>query len=431
MPTIDVIEWRPGSERPGSDKRRTIPAEIDGSPVYAARFPETNLSTLSQLIVAESQEAVLFSKGRLVGKFGPGKHTLNTENLPMLRGLFGLPFGGKNPFTSEVWFVKKLLPLNIDWRTDAMMHHDPDYQTMVPIVAAGRYGLRVDDAERFLLKLVGTAPFFTAQQLTKHFWGALVAMTKTVLLQYMQSQRVGIKSVSAYLAPLSKTLETAMIPFWEDYGFGLIGFYVTSVEIDGDSPAGQRILEAMSQQSAQVIAGYSWQQSQVFGAANNAIDSMSKTGGGGLLGAVMMSGMLGGTSMQAVLQPPNAPALPGTNTPVASGAAAAPAPRVVFCSNCARKYSSDMQYCPHCGDPYMPCPRCGTDNDARAARCVSCGATLAAIDLCGRCGNPLPHGASFCPRCSGPAMLAAACSRCGTQLPGNAAFCAKCGLKAD
>ncbi|MBK8365121.1 MAG: SPFH domain-containing protein [Bacteroidetes bacterium] len=82
--------------------------------LFAWKFPETNLSTYTQLIVSESQEAILFSKGQVVGKFGPGKHTLNTENLPILRNLFGIPFGGKNPFTAEVWFVNKLMPLNLD-----------------------------------------------------------------------------------------------------------------------------------------------------------------------------------------------------------------------------------------------------------------------------------------------------------------------------
>ena len=69
---------------------------------YAYKFPETNLTTATQLLVHESQEAVLFSKGKIVGKFGPGKHTLTTENLPILHKMYGLPFGKKNPFTAEV-----------------------------------------------------------------------------------------------------------------------------------------------------------------------------------------------------------------------------------------------------------------------------------------------------------------------------------------
>ena len=102
MAIIDLVRWAPQGNQT----------------IYAYRFPETNLSTYTQLIVQESQEAILFSKGQIVGKFGPGKHTFNTENLPILRSLYGLPFGGKNPFTAEVWFVNKLQPYNIDWSID-------------------------------------------------------------------------------------------------------------------------------------------------------------------------------------------------------------------------------------------------------------------------------------------------------------------------
>lgn len=60
MALIDCASWKPKSN------------EF----VFAYRFPQTNLSTYTQLIVYESQEALLFSKGQLMGKFGPGKHTL-------------------------------------------------------------------------------------------------------------------------------------------------------------------------------------------------------------------------------------------------------------------------------------------------------------------------------------------------------------------
>jgi membrane protease subunit (stomatin/prohibitin family) len=171
-----------------------------------------------------------------------------------------------------------------------MMHHDPDYMTMVPIRAHGRYGLRVDDAERFLIQLVGTAREFTAQQLTDHFKGELESKTKTAILQFMLAQRIGIKSINACLAPLSDALQAVMIPFWEQYGFGLAGFYVTSVEVDNDGEAVRRILDAMGRQSAQVIAGYSWQQERALDVAKEA----ARHSGGGLLGALMMTNLVGG-----------------------------------------------------------------------------------------------------------------------------------------
>lgn len=400
-----------------------------GEQLFAWKFPATNLSTYTQLIVAESQEAVLFSKGQVVGKFGPGKHTLNTENLPVLRSLFGIPFGGSNPFTAEVWFVNKLMPLNLDWSTDAMMYHDPDYQTMVPLAAKGRYGIRVDDAERFLIKLVGTAPYYSAGDLTDNFLGATVAKTKSTLLQFIMANRIGIKSISAHLDALSENLRQSIQQYWADYGFSLLSFYITTIEVDSETEAGRAILKAMSQQSAQMIGGYTWQQSQVFGTAEKAIDSLGGGGGGqgGLLGAVLATNLMGNMAGGGLLNP-----TPYQNRdPHATPPPAAPVRRQeVHCSNCAKKFSTDSRFCPHCGDPYHGCPRCGADNDEKARKCVSCGETLRASgSACAHCKTPMAEGSAFCPSCGKPAAsMEGSCKRCGAEV-GRAPFCPRCGAK--
>ncbi len=396
--------------------------------LFAWKFPETNLSTYTQLVVSESQEAILFSKGQVVGKFGPGKHTLNTENLPILRTLFGIPFGGKNPFTAEVWFVNKLMPLNLDWTTDSMMYHDPDYQTMVPLLAKGRYGIKVVDAEKFLIKLVGTTTTFTASQLTDNFYGATVAKTKSIILQFIMSNKIGIKTISAFLEGLSESLRLSIATFWEEYGFQLINFYITTIEVDSNNDAGKMILKAMSQQSAQIIGGYTWQQSQVFELGDKAVDSIGKGNGqGGLLGAVLATNLMGNMSGGGLLNPvsyKNQETNPNVQNPVATPA------REVYCSNCAKKFSNNMKFCPHCGDPYTACPKCGADNDKDANKCVSCGTGLSASSsVCTNCTSPLADGVAFCATCGKPvAAKEGCCKRCGHKL-GSTPFCSQCGFK--
>ena len=181
MAIIDLVRWAPQ----------------DSETIFAWRFPHTNLSTYTQLIVQESQEAILFSKGQIMGKFGPGKHTLNTENLPVLRSLFGIPFGGRNPFTAEVWFVNRIQTFSIDWSIDRMTIHDADYNTQLPLTASGQYGLVVSDAEKFLVKIVGTRSEFTQDDLTEQFTGEFSTKTKSTILQYMLKHRVGFKQISA------------------------------------------------------------------------------------------------------------------------------------------------------------------------------------------------------------------------------------------
>lgn len=421
MAIIDLVRWAPQGNQT----------------IYAYRFPETNLSTITQLIVQESQEAVLFSKGQIVGKFGPGKHTLNTENLPILRNLFGIPFGGKNPFTAEVWFVNKLQPYNIDWAIDRMAIHDADYNTQLPLVANGRYGLKITDAEKFLIKIVGTKNEFTQDDLTDQFFGEFSTKTKSTILQYMLKHKIGYKSISAALDDISNFLKASMTPFWDELGLELTKFYITSIEIDSSTPDGKRVLDAIAQQSTMSITGHTWQQEQMFDVANNAVDGLGD-GNGGILGgllAINMMGGIGGGAGQGMMQPQyNQPTFGGNNpnTPNQQGQTGqAPQQiREIYCSNCSKKFPSTHKFCPHCGDPYNPCPKCGTDNDQNAKRCVSCGTPLQAeAGNCPHCNAPLAAGTTFCGNCGKQVSSGDNCSRCGTTLPPNVKFCPKCGNK--
>ncbi|MEE1169057.1 MAG: SPFH domain-containing protein, partial [Alistipes sp.] len=341
MAIIDLVQWNPE-------------ASVN---IYAWRFPHSNLSTYTQLIVHESQEAVLFSKGQVVGKFGPGKHTLSTENLPILRSLFGLPFGGKNPFTAEVWFVNKLQPFNNRWSIDNLSIHYFDYNVMIPLAADGQYGLRIVDTEKFLIKIVGTKSGFTERDLTDQFMGEISTKTKSSILQYMQANHIGFKQISAYLETISQNLELVMRPFWADLGLELTKFYVNSIVIDDSTDEGVAIKRAITQQAEQAITGRTWQQEQMFGTVNNAVDgftNMASSGGtGGLLGGLMAINMMNGMNMGgggAAAPVAQGMMNPAYNQPTFNAQAGAPQQgampvnsvpqqgvKMVYCSNCAKK----------------------------------------------------------------------------------------------
>src|SRR3954462_15290712 len=83
-----------------------------------SRWPANGTAAIrfgSQLIVRESQQAVFYRDGKALDTFGPGRHTLETKNIPLLGGLINLPFGGRPPFPAEVYFVSTRDHTDLKW----------------------------------------------------------------------------------------------------------------------------------------------------------------------------------------------------------------------------------------------------------------------------------------------------------------------------
>ena len=96
----------------------------NGTFVY--KHPAEDFNTGSQLIVHESQEAVFFRDGRALDRFGPGKHTLTTESLPMMKGFFKKIAEGPSQFHAEVYFINLATIMGVKWGTDSKVRmYDP------------------------------------------------------------------------------------------------------------------------------------------------------------------------------------------------------------------------------------------------------------------------------------------------------------------
>lgn len=417
-PIIDFIKWS---------------GEIG---VLAYKHPQNNISKYAKLQVNEAQEAVLVVNGTKAQKFGPGQYDLDSPNVPILRNYFGIPFGNENPWTVQVWFVNKLTPKDIDWYIDEFPIYDSNFQAQIPIRANGKYGITVSDAERLILKLALGYPTggqgeikVTVNDFTEQLRGELTAKSKSLITKIFSSNNYGINEISAHLTDISNILQPDLNAFFDEFGCALSKFYVTAIGIDSHTEAGRLAQEAINQQTAQKISGHTWQQGKLFETAQQAVNNPQ---GGGILGAVMMAGMFGGLGggNTGVMTPDHSQPVPApANRQQDQGKPAQPMIREVFCSSCSKKYTSDKKFCPHCGDPYNPCPRCGADNDVEATRCVTCGATLtpASDNICPNCHTLIPSGSAFCPQCGRP-FSENKCPRCGANTKGST-FCPNCGIK--
>src|SRR5213075_2520185 len=109
----------------------------------------------AQLIVQENQSAVFFRDGKALDTFGPGRHTLTTNNIPLLTRLLSIPFGGKSPFQASVLFVARNTFQDLKWGTKEPIAFRDTELRMVRLRAFGKYSMRISDPQLFVGSVVG------------------------------------------------------------------------------------------------------------------------------------------------------------------------------------------------------------------------------------------------------------------------------------
>lgn len=195
-----------------------------------------DFNTGTQLIVHESQEAIFFMNGQALDLFGPGRHTLETQNIPLVRKFLSAPTNDQTPFHCEVYFINKAELMSIKWGTDSQVQYmEPSYKFPLKIGASGEMSLRVDDSRKLLMKLVGTEKSIDKTGLTQMFRVFLMARVKPYLAQTMQNSEFGIFEVDSHMDELSIALHKQLTPDFADYGLSLERFFVTTiVKPEGD-----------------------------------------------------------------------------------------------------------------------------------------------------------------------------------------------------
>ena len=169
-----------------------IKYEGDNS-TFIWKHPCEDFNTTSQLIVHESQEAAFFMNGQALDLFGPGRYTLETENIPLLRKITNIPTGGVSPFHCEVYFINKTEQMAIKWGTDSKVQYvEPTYKFPISIGASGEMSLSVSDSRKLLVRLVGTERILERNQLSTFFRAFLMTKVKTYIAQEMRTSAVNI-----------------------------------------------------------------------------------------------------------------------------------------------------------------------------------------------------------------------------------------------
>lgn len=235
------------------------------------KHPCEDFNALTQLIVHESQEAIFMMNGEVLDLFGPGRYTLETQNIPLIGKALNISTGGQTPFHCEVYFINKTEQMAIKWGTDSKVQFmEPTFNFPLAIGASGEMSLRVNDSRKLLIKLVGTEDFLGQAGLTRYFRAFLMTRVKSYIAQVIQQQKINIFEIDAHLNELSAALMKLLQPDFDDYGIALERFFLTTVVKPDGEPTYEKFKSLYFRQYADITEARIRQQTQVIDAETEA-----------------------------------------------------------------------------------------------------------------------------------------------------------------
>ena len=227
-----------------------IKYEGDNS-TFVWKHPCEDFNLGSQLIVHESQEAVFMMNGQALDLFGPGRYTLETQNIPLIGKALKSATGGISPFHCEVYFINKTVQMALKWGTpDKVRFIDPLTGVPLELGASGEMNLAVEDSRKLLVKLVGTmrgiawedAAGFT-KSLRDSFRPMITSAVKANLGAVIKDNAIDILEVDEKLELISSVLGGKIREGFDEYGLAVPNFYVTSIVLPESDPNFKRIRE--------------------------------------------------------------------------------------------------------------------------------------------------------------------------------------------
>ena len=295
---IDVIEW----------------TEVDDA-TLAWRYPmaDNEIQYGAKLTVRETQRALFVNEGKVADTFGPGLHTLETQNIPLLTSLRNWDKLFKSPFKSDVYFFSTRTRTNQKWGTqNPVTVRDKDFGA-VRLRAFGIYSWHLIDPAAFHAKLSGTRDVFTVADIEGQLRNTIVGAVSAAFAQ----SGVPFLDMAGNTPAVGESMRAILAPTFAEMGLALDSFMVENVSLP------EELQKALDQRIQMNMVG-NLDQYMKFQVAQSVSIAAANSGGGGIagLGAGMAAGMGIGNAMGNAMGNALTPAAPAPAPP------APPAPAV-------------------------------------------------------------------------------------------------------
>ncbi len=369
---LENIEW---FDETGAELVHRIPEDGSGEIKYGA-----------QLTVRESQAGIFFYKGKAVGAFGPGRHTLKTANIPILTKLASLPWAMNSPLRAEVYMVNLKVFPNLKWGTRDPVAFKDSELGLIRLRAFGVFNLQVVQPVLLINTMVGTKGMFSTSEIEEYLNRVIVSRFNDYMGQTLDS----ILRLPAKYDELSEGLADRLTEDFSHFGIRLTHLYINAIT---PPPEVQKAIDDRSRMGV-----FKDMEKLMQMKAAMAMEKASETGEGA-------GGSMGmGTSLGLMMPAMFAQYFTGGR----NAAPRQPGAEDIECPECRQPVGVDAKFCPHCGHQQV------------------------VFDQCVQCGKNLTPNARFCSRCGHPVEEKPgpkSCAKCGTENLEDSLYCNQCGEK--
>jgi len=209
---IDVIHWTEDEEG-----------------VLAYRFPMQDMEIQygAQLTVRESQMAVFVDEGRIADVFGPGRHKLTTQTIPVLTYLKNWDKLFESPFKSDVYFFSTRIQVDRKWGTpNAITIRDKEFGA-IRLRAFGIYSYRIADSKEFYKNVSGTRERYMVDDLD----GQLRATVIGSMTDLLAESGIPFLDMAANQDEFGNMLKAKLADAFKHFGLELDGFVVQNLSL--------------------------------------------------------------------------------------------------------------------------------------------------------------------------------------------------------
>jgi membrane protease subunit (stomatin/prohibitin family) len=357
------------------------------------KWPDHNIRKFTRCIVEPDAVAVFMSQGQVMGTLLGGQHQVDAKELPFL-GMFVDWATNSNAFKAELYFVgiRDFPNLRFGGRLDEVQ--DPVTGLIVTLRTFGEYALRVIDAPKLILNLVGTVDVTNNDAVTAWVTQQLLKVTRTTVTTQLMSGAWPILGLSVHSPEIEVAAMRGANSELADYGISITRLGNLDINLDDDDNA--RLKKLAGDTAYSRLAGGFLQAAQAE-ALQGAGEGLAK-GGEGASPLFLGAGLGVAGMMQA---PPQAPYNPPPPAPGFAGG----------------------------GEGYGQAPPAPPPTQVSQPPAPVQDRAPAATVECANCHSPVQAGAKFCAECGTP--MQKHCTNCNASLSASAKFCAECGTPAN